>query len=254
LRDAFTPIVKKCKHVTRAICSTCTQTCVLCHGIGHKVQVIHPLQKIKLTCTLCGGNGFTYTSRASCPNVCADGFYRKDHIFQVTITPDKIVNFTERFVGKGSEPTNKHDTVGDCVVRVFINCPHLVTIRGTKLIFTPKLTMKEAICGTTVCIPNDIPMLLSTSREVYIPPLVAFRKTAEDSRNDLLVKGCGMILSENTSEANKGYPRDDLLVEPIIDMSTLEEAINDVDPTAIALAFKTHQSNPDTEAGRFKQI
>jgi DnaJ-class molecular chaperone len=225
LRNAFSTIVKKCKHTNRFICKTCVQTCVMCGGVGHRVQMINPIQRVTITCTLCHGRGFTFTKRKNCSHDCVDGYYKQDSLFEVTVEPHQVATYAQRYVGKGTAPEHPNDVVGDCVVRLSVNCPHGVTLRGSKIVYQPRLSIEQVISGTSISIPNDIPMPEGVSdRTVVLAPLVGFQS-------------CVATMKQWGLCNEKTKIRDDLIIEPEVDWKTLDEAITKANSHILQHAF-----------------
>ncbi len=164
LADVANGVRKKLKINKMVTCSTCSgsgakdsnsyTTCTTCHGSGvvtREVNTFLGRAQTTQTCPTCGGEGKIITDK--CKTCHGEGIVKAEEIVEVNIPAGVGEGMQLSVSGKGNAA--RHGGIAGDLLIVIEEEPHPELIRdGSDLIYNLKLSVTEAILGSSVEVPT----------------------------------------------------------------------------------------------------
>ena len=165
LEDLCTRKVTKLK-LARTVPCDCNKaiSCTDCEGSGVKIvteQYRNMVKRTQTQCGSCSGRGI----RGSCEK-CDNGSVLENSILEINLLPSMETGY--RFPNAGN--IVKGYETGDFVAIIHRIEHPVFKVRGNDLIYTKKITLKEALLGHTFDIPHPSGELISISNSEITDP------------------------------------------------------------------------------------
>jgi DnaJ-class molecular chaperone len=156
LRDVHFGIKKKLKAKRDMSCNACSDICIQCHGKGtihHHIQMGPFKQLINQACNVCGSSGkrIHTTNCSTCNN---KRTVTDERIIEIDIPKGVENNKHYVFNHWGEQPKKANSIPGDLIVTVQIENDPNFARSNLDLIYQPKISLAESICGTKLTIPH----------------------------------------------------------------------------------------------------